>query len=127
MLEQVHGNRPPNPILRDTELLVGDVRDAGLVGKALRGVDAVIHLAAEVGVGQSMYEIERYVGGNDLGTAVLLQALIEQPVRACRRRVFDEHLRRGPLSRRRRRRLVEDATRGDGGRLGPARRARDGR
>ena len=81
MLEQVHGNRPPNPILRDTELLVGDVRDAGLVSKALRGVDAVIHLAAEVGVGQSMYEIERYVGGNDQGTAVLLQSLIAQPVR----------------------------------------------
>jgi len=40
----------------------------------------VVHLAAEVGVGQSMYEIARYVGANDLGTAVLLEALIEHPV-----------------------------------------------
>jgi dTDP-L-rhamnose 4-epimerase len=43
-------------------------------------VDALVHLAAAVGVGQSMYEIERYVGVNDHGTAVLLQAVIERPV-----------------------------------------------
>src|SRR5690606_20586733 len=36
--------------------------------------------AAEVGVGQSMYEIARYVGANDLGTAILLEALIKNPV-----------------------------------------------
>jgi dTDP-L-rhamnose 4-epimerase len=44
-------------------------------------VDSVIHLAAEVGVGQSMYEIERYVDANDRGTAALLEALIPNPVR----------------------------------------------
>jgi dTDP-L-rhamnose 4-epimerase len=48
--------------------------------KALAGVDAVVHLAAEVGVGQSMYEIARYVGANDLGTAVLLEAMIGAPI-----------------------------------------------
>ncbi len=59
----------------------GDIRDAEAVRAALRGVDGVFHLAAEVGVGQSMYEIDRYTSVNDLGTAVLFQQLIEQPVR----------------------------------------------
>ena len=49
--------------------------------RALRGVDAVVHLAAEVGVGQNMYAIARYVGVNDLGTAVLMEALARTPVR----------------------------------------------
>ncbi|HWP44937.1 MAG TPA: NAD-dependent epimerase/dehydratase family protein, partial [Blastocatellia bacterium] len=43
---------------------------------ALEGIDAVYHEAAEVGVGQSMYEIQRYVRANDLGTAALLEALV---------------------------------------------------
>jgi dTDP-L-rhamnose 4-epimerase len=59
----------------DAELVRGDVRDRGALETALRGVDGVIHLAAEVGVGQSMYEVARYVGANDLGTAVLLEAV----------------------------------------------------
>ena len=58
----------------------GDVRDPEAVRKALQGIDAVFHLAARVGVGQSMYEIERYTSVNNLGTAVLLEALIERPV-----------------------------------------------
>ncbi len=48
---------------------------------ALQGVDSVIHLAAEVGVGQSMYSVDRYTSVNDLGTAVLFQELIDRPVR----------------------------------------------
>ena len=40
----------------------------------------MFHLAAEVGVGQSMYEIVRYVGGNDLATAMLLERLARHPV-----------------------------------------------
>jgi dTDP-L-rhamnose 4-epimerase len=79
LVEQVHGSaRPPAP--EGAEVLVGDCRDAALVSRALEGVAGVYHLAAEVGVGQSMYEIERYVGGNDLATAVLLQAMIDRPV-----------------------------------------------
>jgi dTDP-L-rhamnose 4-epimerase len=50
------------------------------VRRALRGVDAVFHLAAAVGVGQSMYEVAGYTGTNDFGTGVLLEALIETPV-----------------------------------------------
>jgi dTDP-L-rhamnose 4-epimerase len=56
------------------------VRDARAVRRALAGVDAVFHLAAAVGVGQSMYEIAAYTGVNNLGTAVLLEALVERPV-----------------------------------------------
>ena len=81
LIEQVHRpDAPRNPVLRDAELIVGDVRDQPVVARALRGVDRVVHLAAEVGVGQSMYAIDRYVSVNDHGSAVVFQALIEQPV-----------------------------------------------
>lgn len=80
LLDQVHAAQPPDPVLRDVELLVGDVRDPDAVARAVQGVDAVVHLAAEVGVGQSMYAVDRYIGANDLGTAVLLQALLAHPV-----------------------------------------------
>jgi dTDP-L-rhamnose 4-epimerase len=63
------------------EFVRGDVRDAAAVRRAVDGADVVVHLAAQVGVGQSMYEIDEYVGTNDHGTAVLLQALIDHPVR----------------------------------------------
>jgi len=75
LVEQVHGVTPAPDLSDDAELVVGDVRDANRLTGALRGVDSVIHLAAEVGVGQSMYEIERYVDTNSHGTAVLLEAL----------------------------------------------------
>ncbi|HVR97200.1 MAG TPA: SDR family NAD(P)-dependent oxidoreductase [Thermoanaerobaculia bacterium] len=80
--EQVHGpgaNRP-GYLSPEVELIRGDVRDPQAVRAALQGVDAVYHFAAVVGVGQSMYELERYTSINNLGTAVLLEALIERPV-----------------------------------------------
>lgn len=79
---QVHGGAGGRPSYLDpeVELVVGDVRDPAAVRGALRGVDAVFHLAARVGVGQSMYEVAEYTAVNDLGTAVLLEALIERPV-----------------------------------------------
>jgi dTDP-L-rhamnose 4-epimerase len=79
LIDQVHGEEAP-PQDERIEPVIGDIRDAALVRSALEGVDHVVHLAAEVGVGQSMYEVARYVGANDLGTAVLLDALIERPV-----------------------------------------------
>jgi dTDP-L-rhamnose 4-epimerase len=81
LIDQVHGTQNAYGLSRDAEFLIGDVRDKDLVGKALNGVDCVVHLAAEVGVGQSMYAIERYVSANDLGTATLLEAVLEKPVR----------------------------------------------
>jgi len=79
---QVHGpdREVPAYLSRDVELMVGDVRDRDAVREALDGVDAVFHFAAAVGVGQSMYEVEHYTSVNNVGTAVLLEALIENPV-----------------------------------------------
>jgi dTDP-L-rhamnose 4-epimerase len=80
---QVHGmrRRLPPDLNGAAKVLVGDVRNRAQVMDALDGVDAVIHLAAKVGVGQSMYEIETYTDVNERGTAVLLDALAERPVR----------------------------------------------
>jgi dTDP-L-rhamnose 4-epimerase len=79
--EQVHGPAVDRPgyLHPEVELLRGDVRDPRAVRAALEGVDAVFHFAAVVGVGQSMYELERYTAVNNLGTAVLLEALVERP------------------------------------------------
>lgn len=82
MIEQVHGETDGAQLLNpEAELIRADVRDKAAVSRALDGVDSVIHLAAEVGVGQSMYEVERYTSTNDVGTAVLFEALIDKPVR----------------------------------------------
>jgi dTDP-L-rhamnose 4-epimerase len=79
---QVHPERRRPAYLEDeVELIQGDVRDPAAVEEALQGVDAVVHLAARVGVGQSMYEIADYCSVNTVGTGVLLEALIERPVR----------------------------------------------
>jgi dTDP-L-rhamnose 4-epimerase len=81
LVPQVHGDAGrPAYLADDVELLAGDVRDAEAVGEAVRGVDRVVHLAARVGVGQSMYEIADYTGANVHGTAVLLEALLQHPV-----------------------------------------------
>ncbi|MEP6813863.1 MAG: NAD-dependent epimerase/dehydratase family protein [Actinomycetota bacterium] len=82
LIPQVHGNAGrPEYLAADVELVEGDVRDAAAVRGALAGVDAVVHLAARVGVGQSMYEMAEYTSANSFGTAVLLEALAERPVR----------------------------------------------
>jgi len=79
---QVHPERErPAYLDSDVELIQGDVRDPAAVAEALDGVDAVVHLAARVGVGQSMYEIADYCSVNTVGTGVLLEALIERPLR----------------------------------------------
>ena len=78
---QVHGGAGrPGYLTPDAELVVGDVRDPECLRKALEGVDEVVHLTARVGVGQSMYEIAEYTSVNALGTAVLLEALLDHPV-----------------------------------------------
>lgn len=79
LVEQVHGGGMPDHMNREAEFIQGDVCDAAVVAKALDGTDVVYHQAAEVGVGQSMYEIVRYVKANDLGTAVLLEEMIKRP------------------------------------------------
>lgn len=77
LVEQVHGaDAQPLHLNSEAEFIQADVCDRASVDKALAGIDVVFHEAAEVGVGQSMYEIERYVRANDLGTAVLLEAVL---------------------------------------------------
>ena len=60
----------------EVEVLRGDVRDQRMVDAALADVEVVYHLAAEVGVGQSMYEIHRYIDANTNGTAILLEGIV---------------------------------------------------
>ena len=109
---QVHGDDEVRPayLAPEVELVRGDVRDPLATRRALDGVDAVVHLAAAVGVGQSMYKIADYVGINDLGTAVLLEALTNHPVGrllvASSMSVYGEGLGRAPDGR-----LVEPAER----------------
>jgi dTDP-L-rhamnose 4-epimerase len=76
---QVHaaGGRPEY-LDREVELVSADVRDRDSVRRALVGIDGVVHLAAAVGVGQSMYEIERYTSINAIGAAVLLEEVVER-------------------------------------------------
>ena len=77
---QVHGpdRRKPAWVAGDAELIVGDMRDADAVRGSLQDIDVVYHLAAAVGVGQSMYQIADYTAVNTLGTGHLLQALVDR-------------------------------------------------
>jgi dTDP-L-rhamnose 4-epimerase len=75
---QIHGENAkwPNYMPKGTENHIGDVRDRALVKTLLSKSDAVIHLAAAVGVGQSMYKIEHYCSVSVMGTAILLEEII---------------------------------------------------
>src|SRR5262245_11169396 len=75
---QVHVTGAPQYLNPEAEFIRGDVCDDAAIEKAVEGVDVVYHQAAEVGVGQSMYEIRKFVRANDLGTAVLLEALVKR-------------------------------------------------
>jgi len=77
---QVHGPNAgiPSYLNSNIEFIRGDVRDRDALKKAVQGVDGIFHLAAAVGVGQSMYEIKRYVEVNSLGGAVLLDILANE-------------------------------------------------
>ena len=116
---QVHG---PDPVVdqRDCEFVLGDVRSLDQVSAAMENIDVVFHLAAETGVGQSQYEIERYISTNTLGTAVVLQAAVQAGVKhlviASSRAVYGEGLHQCescgeqfvPVSR-----SLDDLSRGD--------------
>jgi dTDP-L-rhamnose 4-epimerase len=111
LLEQVHGDRTRARSLdAGVEVVVGDVRDGAVLSRALKGITKVVHLAAEVGVGQSMYAVDRYVSVNDYGTAVLFQQLIENRVKrvvvASSMSVYGEGLYRDADGR-----IVEDVVR----------------
>src|SRR5919112_1550407 len=79
LVEQVHGGTGPKYVPEEVEFVQGDMRDVDTLRRALNGVRLIVHDAAEVGVGQSMYEIVRYVDANTGGTAVLLELLANEP------------------------------------------------
>jgi dTDP-L-rhamnose 4-epimerase len=68
-------DRDRRPVDPRAEHVVGDVRDAAAVERALRGIDHVSHQAAMVGLGTDIGDIAEYAAHNDFGTAVLLRAL----------------------------------------------------
>jgi dTDP-L-rhamnose 4-epimerase len=76
---QIHGSADslPEDMSDSVELFRGDVRDSSLLSRAIDGVHVVVHLAAETGTGQSMYELVRYEEVNIGGTAKLLECLLE--------------------------------------------------
>src|SRR5207244_11254899 len=74
---QADGGRP-GYLDEEAGLRLGDVRDHDAVGDALDGVDTGVHRAAAVGVGQSMYEIERYTSINTIGAAVVLEEVLDR-------------------------------------------------
>jgi dTDP-L-rhamnose 4-epimerase len=78
LVPQVHEGGRPQYLHPEAEFIHGDVCDVEMVDRALDSVDAVYHKAAEVGVGQSMYEMQRYVRANTLGTSALLEAVAKR-------------------------------------------------
>ncbi|CEK19142.1 NAD-dependent epimerase/dehydratase family protein [Chthonomonas calidirosea] len=92
-----HGQKLPADLSTGLTLFVADVRDRAALHRALEGCDALVHLAAETGTGQSMYEVSRYEGVNVGGTAHLMDYLmnakenhIQRIVVASSRAVYGE-------------------------------------
>jgi len=75
---QVHTRGRPDYLNENATYLFGDVRDNAVLRRALEGAEVVFHEAAAVGVGQSMYQVERYVEVNTMGTAKLLDILVNE-------------------------------------------------
>jgi dTDP-L-rhamnose 4-epimerase len=75
----VHGEGATKSI-EGAELMVADVRDAAAIDAALRGVDAVVHLAAKVGLGVAVGDMPDYASSNDAGTAELLAGMARAAV-----------------------------------------------
>jgi dTDP-L-rhamnose 4-epimerase len=75
---QIHGNKQTisEELQQKVKLIVGDVRDKAVFHNALDSQDVVVHLAAETGTGQSMYEVERYEDVNIKGTSILMDYLV---------------------------------------------------
>lgn len=80
--QQVHGPDYDGSWMNEAgiDFIQGSVCDSAMCHDAMEGCDSVIHLAAETGTGQSMYEMRRYVDTNVTGTAVLMEACIERRV-----------------------------------------------
>lgn len=78
---QIHGEDSEksytyNSIRNKVDFIHGDVTNSSDWDNALKDVDTVVHLAAETGTGQSMYQVEKYVNVNINGTAILLDKIV---------------------------------------------------
>lgn len=87
---QIHGEDPTSsPLVRrvvdEFELVRADVRDREAVRTAVAACDVIVHLAAETGTGQSMYDIDNYVSTNVQGTATILDLVSNGAAPACRK------------------------------------------
>jgi dTDP-L-rhamnose 4-epimerase len=78
---QVHPSGLPDYLAGEVNLVEGDLRDFDAVRDAIRDIDVIFHFGAAVGVGQSMYEIAHYMGANTMGTANLLQAVLDAEIK----------------------------------------------
>lgn len=76
--DQVHGRKKPGYLNRDAKFILGDVKSRKDWFKALRGKDVVIHLAAAVGISQSMYKPSHYIETNSVGTSNMYEILLEK-------------------------------------------------
>ncbi|HEX6611042.1 MAG TPA: NAD-dependent epimerase/dehydratase family protein, partial [Hyphomicrobiaceae bacterium] len=76
----VHAGRPWLPPV-GVEIVKADVRDARAADKALAGIEAVVHLAAKVGLGVDVQDLPDYASSNDAGTAELLAAMARANVK----------------------------------------------
>jgi len=87
---QVHGDNCslPSDLRGNVDLQIGDVRDEAAVAQAIKGQEIVVHLAAETGTGQSMYEVVRYEKVNIQGTAVLMHCLVNNKASSVRKVVL---------------------------------------
>ncbi len=96
--EQIHGqgHSPTKKITNNIDFIKGDVRNKADWEKALDNQQIVVHLAAETGTGQSMYEIQKYVDVNINGTAIFLNYLVnnrhtvEKVIVASSRSIYGE-------------------------------------
>ncbi len=77
---QVHEGKQPDYLNKVVEYQEGDVRNRDHLRKAFKDIDVVFHEAAMVGVGQSMYQIEKYTSVNVLGTSILLDVIVNDKV-----------------------------------------------
>lgn len=77
---QVHGElqKIPDYLNKKAELIVGDIKNKDKLKKAIKNIDVVYHLAASVGVAQSMYEIAKYTESNTMGGATLLDLIANE-------------------------------------------------
>lgn len=92
--------RRPAYLHSDVDFVVGDVRDGAVVERALEGIDVVYHFAAAVGAGESVFEVDRCMSVNNVGTAVLMDRLVrssvERLVFASTMAIYGEGMYRDP-------------------------------